>query len=69
MTAVFTVTCRSRPLAVLRAASADDAIERARELVALRWRMEIVEDVLETREPNDGEMVGWLHRRDDILLP
>jgi hypothetical protein len=68
VTALFTVTCRSRPLAVVQAASPADAIERARGLVARSWRAEL-EDALGVREPDDGEVVDWLRRRDDLLLP
>jgi hypothetical protein len=68
VTALFTVTCRSRALAVVRAATPDEAIERARDLVARQWRAELGHD-LAVREPSDGEMVGWLRCRDDVLLP
>ena len=68
MSALFTVTCRARPLAVVRAESPDDAIARARDLVARRWRAELGND-LAAREPDDGEMVDWLRCRDDLLLP
>lgn len=68
MTALFTVTCRSRALAVVRADGPDDAIARARGLVARRWRAELG-DELAAREPDDGEIVDWLRRRDDLLLP
>jgi hypothetical protein len=67
VSALFTVTCRSRALAVVRAESPDAAIERARELVARRWRAEL--DELGVREPDDGETVDWLRCRDDLLLP
>jgi hypothetical protein len=68
VTALFTVTCRSRALAVVRARTPDEAIERARDLVARRWRAELEQD-LAVREPDDGEMVGWLRCREDLLLP
>jgi hypothetical protein len=68
VTALFTVTCRLRPLAVVEAASPQDAIERARGLVARSWRAEL-EDELGVREPDDGEVVDWLRQRDDLLLP
>jgi hypothetical protein len=55
-------------LAVVRAEGPDDAIERARELVARRWRAELGND-LAVREPEDAEMVDWLRCRDDLLLP
>jgi hypothetical protein len=68
VTALFTVTCRSRALAVVRAEGPGEAIERARGLVARSWRAEL-DDELGVREPDDGEIVDWLRRRDDLLLP
>lgn len=44
-TVLFTVTCRTRPLAVVHAESPKEAIMRARELVARRWRAELGVDL------------------------
>jgi hypothetical protein len=55
---------------VVRAKNRDDAIERARDLVAQRWRAELGDDLeLAAREPDDGETVNWLRDRNDLLLP
>lgn len=64
---IFTVTHRDRPLAVVRAPDAEEAIEIAREM-AHEAALVLPEEGLETREPDDAEMVGWLARRDDYLL-
>ncbi|MBX6366945.1 MAG: hypothetical protein IRZ04_03135 [Rhodospirillales bacterium] len=68
MTALFTVTCRARPLAVVCAESPDEAIARTRELVARRWRAELGVD-FDVRAADEAETVTWLCRRDDLLLP
>lgn len=65
---IFTVMHHERPLAVVRARHRSDAIETARELAWDEARMTLPADEFETREPDDGEMVGWLERRDDYLL-
>jgi hypothetical protein len=68
VTALFTVTCRSRALAIVQAANPQDAVARARGLVARSWHAELG-DELGVREPDEGEVVDWLRRRDDLLLP
>ena len=68
MTTLFTVTCRSRPLAIVQAVNPQDAVARARGLVARSWNAEL-EDELGVREPDEGEVVDWLRRRNDLLLP
>lgn len=63
---IFTVTYQDRPLAVVRARYPEEAIESARDMADAAL-LRFGED-LDTREPDDGEMVGWLERRDDYLL-
>lgn len=62
---IFTVTVSDQPVAVVRARSADDAIAMACELSGRDDRR----DVFDAREPNDAEMVGWIERRDDYVVP
>ena len=62
---IYTVTCDGKPAAVVRADNPADAIDEATALghdAGLRGH-------LAAREPNDGEMVSWLARREDHLLP
>ena len=62
---IFTVTCDGKPAAVVRADDPSEAVGIARELaepVSLSGH-------LAAREPDDGEMVSWLARRSDHLLP
>ena len=61
---IYTVTCDGRPAAVVRAENPADAIDVGAALgesVGMRGH-------LAAREPNDAEMVSWLHHRDDHLL-
>jgi hypothetical protein len=62
---IYTVTCDGRPAAVVRAENPADATDVARELAA----PVTLRGPLAAREPNDGEMVSWLERRDDHVLP
>ena len=63
---IYTVTCNARPLAVVRARDAEDAVEIARhrhgESPEGPWAF------YAAREPEDAEMVAWLGRRDDVML-
>jgi hypothetical protein len=63
---IYTVTCNARPLAVVRAHDAEDAIEIARHRHGVsaegQWAF------YAAREPEDAEMVAWLGRRDDVTL-
>lgn len=60
---IFTVTCRGRPMAVVRASDRSDAIDVALDLAA-----KDPAPGYDAREPNDAEMVLWLERREDFLL-
>jgi hypothetical protein len=61
---IFTVTCRGRPFAVVRASDPEEAVG-----AALALAPGIAPPAsLATREPDDAEMVSWLERRDDFLL-
>ncbi len=62
---IYTVTCDGAPAAVVRADNPSDAIDTARELAA----PVVLRGHLGVREPNDSEMVSWLERRDDHVLP
>jgi len=62
---IYTVICDGTPAAVVRADNPADAIDTARELAA----PVPLEGHLTAREPNDSEMVSWLERRDDHMLP
>jgi hypothetical protein len=62
---IYTVLCNGRPAAVVRAENPSDAVGIAREL----GESEGVRGQLTAREPNDAEMVSWLERREDHLLP
>jgi hypothetical protein len=62
---VYTVTCNGISVAVVRADDASEAVDIARELgqeAGLRG-------AFAAREPNDAEMVSWLAKRSDHLLP
>jgi hypothetical protein len=61
---IYTVTKEDRPLAVVRAATSDEAIAAALLIVAEA----IPAEALEVRDPNDAEMVGWIERRADYAL-
>jgi hypothetical protein len=66
---IYTVTHHDRPLAVVRARHPNEAIETAQELAWEEAKLSLpAGDELDARDPNDGEMVGWLERRDDFLL-
>jgi hypothetical protein len=61
---IYTVTQADRPLAVVRAASSDEAIDTAIAMAAPAAPV----DAFDVREPSDAEMVGWIERRADYLL-
>ena len=61
---IYTVVKGDEALAVVRAADPADAKDTALELIG-EWSAPAV---LEVREPNDAEMVGWLERRSDYLV-
>jgi hypothetical protein len=61
---IYTVTCRGRPFAVVRASDPEEAIGAALALAP----GQVAAAALATREPDDAEMVSWLERRDDFLL-
>jgi hypothetical protein len=61
---IYTVTCRGRPFAVVRASDPEEAVGAA---LALAPGL-VPAATLATREPDDAEMVSWLERRDDFLL-
>ncbi len=66
---IFTVTYANKPIAVVRARNATDAIDTARDLVDPRLARRLdQEDLFDTREPDDAEMVRWLETREDIVL-
>jgi hypothetical protein len=60
---IYTVVQGERPLAVVRAADPNDAIDTALEMIP----MDIGRTTLDVRDPNDAEMVGWLERREDYV--
>jgi len=62
---IYTVVKGDEALAVVRAADPADAKDTALALIG-EWSPPAA--VLEVREPNDAEMVGWLERRDDYLV-
>jgi len=62
---IYTVTSDGTPAAVVRADNPADAIDTARALAA----PVALEGHLAVRDPNDSEMVSWLERRDDHVLP
>jgi len=62
---IYTVTCDGLPVAVVRADDPSEAVAVARELAAPVG----LRGALGAREPNDAEMVSWLERRNDHLLP
>jgi hypothetical protein len=63
---IYTVTQADRPVAVVRATDAADAIETALALAPAS----LAGDDLAVRDPNDAEMVGWLaHRSDYVTEP
>jgi hypothetical protein len=61
---IYTVTCDGTAAAVVRAENPGDAIDTARALAGASLRGHFA-----AREPNDAEMVSWLARREDHLLP
>jgi hypothetical protein len=61
---IYTVTCRGRPLAVVRASDPGEAMGAALDMASGF----LPPQTLDTREPSDAEMVQWLERRDDFLL-
>jgi hypothetical protein len=66
---VMTVTCDARPFAVLRALGADEAVSEARAMAGPDRLAELGADArFDAREPTDGEMIGWLRRREPYLL-
>jgi hypothetical protein len=60
---IYTVIQGDKPLAVVRAADPDDAIDTALGIIPA----EITRTTLQVREPDDAEMVGWLERREDYV--
>jgi hypothetical protein len=66
---VLTVTRDARPFAVLRARDEDEAVRLASALGELPADAASRAERLQAREPTDAEMIGWLIRRDDHLLP
>jgi hypothetical protein len=62
---IYTVTCDGTPAAVVRADDRSEAIDIAREL----GREVGLLGPFAAREPEDAEMVSWLARRCDHLLP
>jgi hypothetical protein len=68
MMQIFTVTRNGTPVAVVRARSVEDAVDAARELAVDAGRTLAPFGQWDAREPNDGEMVGWLEHRDDFLI-
>lgn len=60
---IYTVVQGERPLAVVRAADPNEAIETALEMIPA----DIARTNLDVRDPNDAEMVGWLERREDYV--
>lgn len=60
---IYTVTQGNKPLAVVRAADPDDAIDTALDLIPA----DLARSALDVRDPNDAEMVGWLERREDYV--
>jgi hypothetical protein len=65
---IFTVTHCDRPVAVVRARHAEEAIDAARDMAEMAAVRLPQDDAYDAREPDDAEMVGWLERRDDYLL-
>jgi hypothetical protein len=62
---IYTVTKADRALAVVRAANRAEAIALATAMVTdVKPR-----EALDVREPDDAEMVGWLERRADYVVP
>ena len=61
---IYTVVKGDEALAVVRAADPAEAKDTALALVG-EWSQPAI---LEVREPNDAEMVGWLERRADYLV-
>jgi hypothetical protein len=69
---IFTVTYGARPLAVVRAATAPAAVVRTRELLEpCGFAAPGASDRpgFAVRRPTDGELLAWLDRRGDTLLP
>lgn len=61
---IFTVTHEGRPLAIVRAVNAEQAIAIARELAKEAAMPGMTSDVLlNARDPDDAEMVSWLEKR------
>jgi hypothetical protein len=60
---IYTVVQGEKPLAVVRAADARDAIDTALDLIPEA----IGGTALDVRDPSDAEMVGWLERREDYV--
>jgi hypothetical protein len=63
---IYTVTCRGRPFAVVRASDPEEAVGAALALALAPGNIPAAS--LATREPDDAEMVSWLEQRDDFLL-
>lgn len=60
---IYTVVQGKKPLAVVRAADPNEAIDTALDIIPA----EIGRGSLAVRDPNDAEMVGWLERREDYV--
>jgi hypothetical protein len=67
---VFTVTCNSHPLAVVRAGDSAEAIDLAVMMIQPRTvsRPLPAHVRFDAREPSDSEMVVWLEKSGDYLL-
>jgi hypothetical protein len=67
---IFTVTCDSRPAAMVRAADKSEAIAIALDLAEQRNLLGLVAGPRRfvAREPSDAEMVEWFRHHIDRLI-